>query len=205
MKRCFLLFLSVFLCLGVSAQRFDYGVMAGLRLSQPKDYKTHVGFDLGLTGEYKFTDTTDGWYLGASLIFTSRGWKDVIYGDEMEEYSWKCDAYYLELPVMAGYKVGVGEKTRLSLSAGPYVAAGLFGKSRLDEDVPDVVFGNIYSAGVYRRADYGAKIYAGVEYDKWQIGLSFSNSFRNPATGGWRILKMKDRSLSLQIAYMISR
>lgn len=208
MKRCFFLFTVLFSSLAAFAQGFGYGVTAGLNVSHPKDYRNHVGFNVGLKGEYTFSDSQDCMYLESALLLTSKGWKEDVYEDESEHagiVDWKCDAYYLELPLMAGYKFGINDKARMSLSAGPYVACGLFGKSEVDgvSGVTDV--DNIFSDGMYKRFDYGVKVYAGIDFSKWQLGLSYGHSLQNPIKGGWALQNPKDRTLSVQVAYIINR
>lgn len=208
MKKSLLLLTVLFFSLVAFAQGFSYGVTAGLNVSQPKDYKNHLGFNVGVKGEYLFSDKIDCPYLETSLLFTCKGWKDDVFASEEENagtVDWKCDAYYLELPVMVGYKFGVTDRVRMSASAGPYVACGLFGKSSVDgaHGVTDV--DNIFSDGMYKRFDYGVKVYVGIDFSNWQLGLSYGHSLQNPVKTGWVLQEPKDRTLSVQVAYIINR
>ena len=106
MKRYFFLFTVLCFSLVTFAQEFNYGVTAGLNVSHPKDYRNHVGFNVGVKGEYTFSDKQDCLYLESALLLTSKGWKTDVYADESENAGtadWTCDAYYLELPLMVGY------------------------------------------------------------------------------------------------------
>lgn len=208
MKKVFLLFTVLFSCLATFAQDFSYGVTAGMNVSRPKDYKSHVGFDVGVKGEYAFSDKQDYPYMEASLLFTCKGWKYDVYASENEDagtLDWKCDAYYLELPVMAGYKFGITDRVRLSACAGPYVAYGLSGKSEIGGEPAITGIDNIFSDGMYKRFDYGVKVYVGVDCSNWQFGLSYGHSLQDPVKTGWVSEKPKDRTLSVQVAYIINR
>ncbi len=208
MKRYFFLFTVLCFSLVTFAQEFNYGVTAGLNVSHPKDYRNHVGFNVGVKGEYTFSDKQDCLYLESALLLTSKGWKTDVYADESENAGtadWTCDAYYLELPLMVGYKSGITDRVRISASAGSYVACGLFGKSKV-KDIPAADdIDNIFSDGMYKRFDYGVKLYVGVDYSNWQLGVSYGLSLQNPIKGGWALQDPKDRTFSLQLAYIINR
>ena len=64
---------------------------------------------------------------------------------------------------------------------------------------------NIFSDGMYKRFDYGVKLYVGVDYSNWQLGVSYGLSLQNPIKGGWALQDPKDRTFSLQLAYIINR
>ena len=116
------------------AQKVDFGVLAGLVFSHPKDYNTRTGFSVGAKGIYTFRDNSSSWFVEAQAKLVSKGWKyDIATYDEggnLIYYSdWTCNAYYLEIPVYAGYKFKVNDNCGIFIEAGPYLAAGLFGNS----------------------------------------------------------------------------
>lgn len=207
MKRFFVLLITGLLCIHSFAQEFNYGATAGLLLSHPKGYKTHVGYALGVKGEYSFSDKMDYFYINSSLLFASKGWKDYVY-DEMGEnkYDWTCNAYYIEIPIMAGYKYTLSNGTKLSLELGPYLAVGLFGNSKIDYEDGYFDEDNIFSSGIYKRFDYGLKTYIGLDFSKWQVGISWSKSFENPIKDKWKAIDApKDITYSLLVSYIISK
>lgn len=75
MKKSLLLLTVLFFSLVTFAQGFSYGVTAGLNVSQPKDYKNHLGFNVGVKGEYLFSDKIDCPYLETSLLLHARAGK----------------------------------------------------------------------------------------------------------------------------------
>ena len=116
------------------AQKVDFGVLAGLVFSHPKDYNTRTGFSVGAKGIYTFRENSSSWFVEAQAKLVSKGWKyDIATYDEggnLIYYSdWTCNAYYLEIPVYAGYKFKVNDNCGIFIEAGPYLAAGLFGNS----------------------------------------------------------------------------
>lgn len=203
MKHKAILMLICFLCLNSFAQDFKYGVTASFLLSHPKGYKSHAGYNIGMLGEYSFSDSKDSWYISPSLLFSAKGWKDRV-GDDVDanSYDWNCNVYYMELPVLIGYKYYVNERMKLSFGLGPYLAYGLFGNSKIDiEDSVDD--NNIFSSGAYKRFDYGIKTYVGVDFSKWRVGIGWSKSMQKPTKGKWDTINPKDMTYSFQVSYMI--
>lgn len=89
-----------------SAQKVDFGVLAGLVFSHPTDYNTRTGFSVGAKGIYTFRENGSSWFVEAQAKLASKGWKyDIATYDEggnLVYYSdWTCNAYYLEIPVYA--------------------------------------------------------------------------------------------------------
>lgn len=194
MKKCFMLFAMSLCSLVTFAQGFDYGVTAGLNISKPKDYKNHYGFNLGAKGEYLFSDNMNTFYMESALLFSDKGWEDDVYIDASENNkfaTYRYDTYYLEVPLMAGYKFGVSDKVCASVSAGPYAGIKLFENS----DWGDFE---------YKTFDYGLKVYVGADFSHWQIGVSYNHSMQDPIKH-FALTNPKDRTLSLQVSYIINR
>lgn len=109
------------------------------------------------------------------------------------------------MPFLMGYKYKVNNSTKLSFELGPYFAYGLFGNSKIDYE--DGIYNdhNIFSSGIYKRFDYGLKTYIGLDFSKWQFGISWSKGLQKPTKGKWDAIDPKDISYSFHISYIINR
>ncbi|MCM1078964.1 MAG: PorT family protein [Bacteroidales bacterium] len=204
MKRIVLLLVFCAFHICMSAQRNRLGVTAGLLLSQPEDVNLHVGYSLGVTGEFLLSDKMSGFYLSPSLLFVEKGWRQDVYDLDDNKYDGRCDAYYLEVPVMAGYKWHINGDVRLFVEAGAYVACGLFGNYKLDYEDDEFDDKNIFSSNAYRRFDWGVKAAVGVDVAKWKFAVGYGRSLQKPTKDNWNIYNLKDRSFSLSVSYMIN-
>lgn len=163
------------------AQKVDFGVLAGLVFSHPSDYNTRTGFSVGAKGIYTFRDNSSSWFVEAQAKLASKGWKyDIATYDEggnLIYYSdWTCNAYYLEIPVYAGYKFKVNDDCGIFIEAGPYLAAGLFGNSDVKGGEHNYeYYSNVFADGFYKRFDWGA-------WRKRRCGIPARAGFVRPAS-----------------------
>ncbi len=194
-----------------SAQKVDFGVLAGLVFSHPTDYNTRTGFSVGAKGIYTFRENGSSWFVEAQAKLASKGWKyDIATYDEggnLVYYSdWTCNAYYLEIPVYAGYKFKVNDNCGIFIEAGPYLAAGLFGNSGMKDGENKYeyeYYSNVFADGFYKRFDWGLGGNVGVEYRHLQVSVGLHHSLMNPLKGTLLMPTPKDRSFMLSVAYII--
>lgn len=205
MKHYFVLFCTaILLCNHSFAQKNDYGFTAGLVLSKPNDYHCHTGFFIGMESEHSLLGNDSYLYLNPSLYLIQKGWNDDIYDLDDNKYNWKCDLYYIELPLTTGYKYAATKTTRLFCEAGPYVAYGITGKSKA-KTKEDKYENSVFSSGAYKRFDWGIKLAAGIDIAQWQICMAWESSMKKPTEGGWNAINPKDKSWLLQVSYFITR
>ena len=94
--------------------------------------------------------------------------------------------YYLNIPIHAGYRMGLGDNVKLSVSAGPYLGVGLWGKGtgtvKVSGDVPsdlDIKAGkykvdNVFKDSDLRRFEIGASVKAGLEFkDRYRLSVGY--------------------------------
>lgn len=185
------------------AQGTRFGLTAGFVASKPSDYKMHPGFQIGGKAELLFTKNIPNLYLAPSLLFTSKGWKDEVYDESMDKnLDWKCDAYYLELPVLLGFKVPLRNDYKVVMEFGPYLAYGLFGKSEIEGARQEYKIDNVFSS-VYKRFDFGFKALVGLDIKHWQVGIGYSGSLQKPTRNDWAGISPKDISYYLQVSYFL--
>ena len=113
----------------VGAQSVSYSIKGGLNMSnfygdELDDKNMKVGFHVGVGADLEFVPNMG---IQTGLFFSSKGAKYTFNTAELE-----VNANYLQLPVHFAYKIDVMPGTRVVLHAGPYVAYGVGGKTKLN-------------------------------------------------------------------------
>lgn len=129
MKKSVLFIMLALFSVASFSQITGWNAKVGMNVSNwtTDDLKAKVGFRVGVGTEYAFNDM---WSLQPSLFFSTKGAK--MDSGEMMGASAKVtiNQMYLELPVMAAARFNVAENTNLVVSAGPYLAYGVGGKTK---------------------------------------------------------------------------
>ena len=145
----------------VSYSQISWNAKVGMNMSNftgDSDTDMRVGFNVGVGMEYQFTDM---WSLQPSLMFTQKGAK---LGDM------KANPMYLELPVMAAARFDVANNTNVVINAGPYLACGIAGKSKVD--MGNVEYKeNTFGDGGLKRFDAGLGVGVALELGQIIVGL----------------------------------
>ncbi len=169
-----------------------------------------IGYDVPLC---------DYFSLQPGLIFTGKGAKTQL-GKESDNFYYKATSnpMYLELPVNFVGKIPIGEYSKFFIGAGPYAAAGIAGKNKVETHTlgiaanssKNIVYSNDnpttsqeenYGYGKLKRFDYGVNALAGIEFPKFSIGANYGyglvkiNSGSNNSAND----KGKNRVLSLSL------
>lgn len=201
------------LALNVSAQGLPkFGVEAGVNLSNsswdadPLDKKAKVGFQVGITADYAFTEE---WHLQSGLSFTTKGGK--IEGRLVEDGSMfdgkiTVNQSYLQLPIYAAYKLEVVPGTKIVFNAGPYLAYGIGGKTKVSGDVAildQVATGSgkvdtFGSDGMLNRFDFGLGAGVGAEFGNIVATIRYELGLTNV---GKDDLDYKNRNAALTLGY----
>ena len=198
-------------CDSINAQpSFRKAVTIGISTSHPdggdhlvkdKFFDRFVGGEIGVKGECVFPNNL---YLSSAISLSNRGWNIPVCDMEGNEYKWKCDVYYLEVPIFVGYKYKLSSTADLFCELGPYLALGLWGYSRIniDEGVPSNESKNIFQDGWYRRTCCGARTNVGLNIKQWQWSLGYSYELMKPTKDAWStIINPQSSSLHLNVAY----
>lgn len=165
---------------------FQFGVKGGGNLfgtsMDIKDYadkKIKIGYLVGLSAEYEFTDN---FYLQSGIYFITKGVKlkgDI--GSSTEKKHWKqtFNMQYLELPLLATYKIEMVSDTKVFFNAGPYVSYGIGGKTsilndyvNLDNTVVKEKL-DIFGDNRMKEFDFGLKFGIGLEFEKFTFEWSY--------------------------------
>lgn len=120
--------------LGVSATtgfaQLKWDVKAGLSLSNltQLDGGAKPGYTIGIGADYAFNKS---WSLQSGINFTGKGAKETEYEDGIKEH-YKIFSHYIEVPILAAFKIPVTEDVKVVINAGPYLAAGIGGKAEYE-------------------------------------------------------------------------
>lgn len=180
-------------------------------------------FNVGVMGRFGLSETLD---LETGLLFTGRGSKAETYWNGGADYvKAKFNPYYIEIPLNLVLNVPMENSTSLFFNAGPYVAMGVAGKSKLETSIGpietkserDIEFTNDDPATTeeedasysrLRRFDYGMNIGAGFDLKSvilkanYGIGLRDINSLK-PISGEED--KNMYRTISISVGIPLSR
>lgn len=124
------------------------------------------------------------WALQTGVSFVSKGTNHTIVQAEGFLAQAQVNALYLELPLMVAARFSVNSHTNITLSAGPYCAWGVGGKTRAlgyngsSSSRPDWDSQNVIEINTFgdkgldlRRFDYGGGIGLSVEYQHYIMGV----------------------------------
>ena len=167
--------------------------------------QSNPGFNLGTIIAFPLKGRLS---LETGLLFTSKGFQQKgVDPSGTLYYSFKRDMYYLEVPVLMKGSFPVG-KVELFGMIGPYVAYGLYGYDHTTGtgeyssavEKTSVKWGNdeYYKLD---RLDYGPKFGAGININKFQLGVSYGLGLKNYSNIS--TLKQKNRVVEIYIACKI--
>lgn len=188
-----LLFLFLFVGASLSAQNspLSFGVKAGVNLSNSSynlkdinpdaDKKAKVGFHFGVVAEYALTDA---FALQSGLTFTSKGMViksvDLWIPRGESHITQTTDMQYLQLPILAVYKIEVEPGTKIFFNAGPYLSYGIGGKVttktryvNLGDKAEDKQQYDTFKNNIYKKVDFGVIGGVGAEFGKMFVNLNY--------------------------------
>lgn len=211
-----------------SAQESGFGVRASLNLSNVQnkydgevgggesksdyeyDFKNRVGFNIGVIYDWGISES---FYIQPGLYFTTRGAK-LKESEEDYKYEQKWNLNYLQLPILASYRIALSDNVKWHINAGPYVAVGVGGKVKWEETYDGETDKGDYKAfgtadedsdeekGGLKRFDAGLSFGTGVSIDKFYIGLTYDLGLVNAADKDvWKDYKMRNRNFSIGVGY----
>jgi opacity protein-like surface antigen len=173
------------------------------------DFKMNPGFHVGPTVEFPISEVFS---FETALLISTKGFKisdKETYQDDTYEYKSKCNLLYLDIPLTVKASVNVGEKTSIYGVFGPYLGVGLSGKT-VSEDTyngeknteeVDIKWGSDEESDFLNRLDYGVTFGAGVDYNSFQIGLSYGLGLANISAYTDDDVKIKNRVLGISVGY----
>jgi hypothetical protein len=188
-----------------SAQaQFKIGPKIGMNLSTMTlkssgislDPQMLVGFHAGLITEISFTENLK---LQPGILFSTKGSKyELTFLGETFDYS--LTPGVIEVPVNAFYIYGKGP-VKLILFAGPYVAYGITGKSKINGESQDILYGSTTEDDM-KPFDFGLNFGAGVNVNGFMISAQYGFGLLNLAPDNTGDTDMKNKVIGISVAYM---
>ena len=211
-----------------TAQESGFGIRASLNLSNVNnkydgevasgesksyyeyDFKKRVGFNIGLIYDWGISES---FYIQPGLYFTTRGAK-IKESEEDYKYEEKWKLNYLQIPILASYRIALTDNVKWHINAGPYLAVGVGGKVKWEETYDGDTDKGDYKAfgtadedsdkekGGLKRFDAGLSFGTGVSINKFYIGLTYDLGLVNAADKDtWKDYKMRNRNFSIGVGY----
>lgn len=191
MRKCVLAVLLALVSTVTFAQ-VSWNVKGGLNLSSymgknSDNSEIKLGGRVGLGMEYAINEMVS---LQPSLYYTTKG---VKYSESASAFGLtanadlKCTQMYLEVPIDLQFRFKLADDMNLIMAAGPYIACGVGGKTKLSGDIAGYkgkkdwdTFGD----DGLRRFDAGANLELGMEFDPVIVGVSSQLGFCNVVESG---------------------
>jgi opacity protein-like surface antigen len=211
-KNLFILATVVCFFISVNAQaQFKIGARAGLNLtnismkfdgtkpSGDEKSKMKPGFQVGVVGEFGLGKS---FALQPALLVATQGCKFKV-----EDYKSSTNLTYIQVPINAMYKLGVGNLNIL-FQAGPYLGYAIAGKYKWEEDgkkeSEKIEFGSDEEKHDMKAFDFGLGLGAGVELMKsLQIGLGYNIGLANLSNA--EKTKAHNNGLALTVTYLFGK
>lgn len=190
-----------------------FNVQVGLTqtsMTKSEDYKPEVGYRVGVGLEVPIDKR---WSFQTALFFLNKSFsfeKNVVVGEFPFATGYdrinylldsKINALYLQLPLQVAVRIPVYKQYSVKISAGPYVACGVGGKSSTRVGRTFVENGNgqsdgsivpdndvqrnkvkTFSSNGLKRFDWGVALGADFEYKRWLAGVGFEYGLTPMAT-----------------------
>jgi len=179
----------------MAQNKITWYAKAGLNVSNwtsGDDTKNKIGYRIGGGMDYAFTKT---WSLQPSLYFSAKGTK--ISGDILEQ---TVNQMYLVLPVMAAARFHIADYTNIVVSAGPYAAYGIAGKTK--RTVSDSAEEKISTFGDYGVKRFDAGLAAGVALEFGQLILGVEGQLGLVKVLDFGTSKPKNINIAITLGYL---
>lgn len=166
-----MLFCGVLTGFAQSGGDLRFGVTGGMNVPNITDMETdcRIGFNIGGRVEYNFSES---FFMTSGLLLTQKGY------DSDEGFS--ANPLYLEIPIHFGGRYSLGNSVSIFGETGPYLAFGVGGKAKYEENVDGVnveVKDDFFGDNAGNTFDFGWGLRAGVEVSNIQIHLGYEYGF----------------------------
>lgn len=202
MKNYFKLFLTAAILLfsvnSYALLPVSLGVKGGVNLSNFSgdldDTKSKAGFNAGLTLDVDIPLTSFGITTGLEL--TTKGAKiDKKYFEDGKDATF--NAMYLQVPIHANYKLSIAPTTKIVFHAGPYLAYGIGGKTKVEGEKEDT-----FGKDGFDKFDFGLGIGAGLQVWKFGVDLGWDLGLKNISGSSEGKVKNQNAYLSFSYRFM---
>ena len=129
---------NVYIQLQPVEQGFSWNVKAGVSLfsyRRPDGLDERTGFSVGAGVEYNFSRH---WAIQSGLMITSKGataeyegYSPLSSSTDPISYKAKISPIYLDIPILAAFKIDISNHVKFAINIGPYLSVGMGGKYEL--------------------------------------------------------------------------
>ena len=184
--RKFITLVCVVFCTMTAQAQITWNVKGGIGAANchgdVEGLSNHLVGKIGVGIEKPFSKN---WSVMPSLEIA---WKGAEYSAEEEDgYKETLDIFYLQVPIVAAYRINLNDSWNITLKAGPYFAYGLSGRMKgtddkgmsFDENIfKDIVYGDPYSGSDWtqkagKRFDAGLDLGVDFEYHRFVFGAEY--------------------------------
>ena len=161
-----------------STEEITFGIEGGISFSSFRgdfDLDHRTGFNIGAVVNIPILESL---YVKSGIRFIQKGAKYDDYDfDDNEEEDFKCNAAYIEIPILASYRYNFDNSSQLQINVGPYLAFGVGGKTKIEftdnlddnyEYYEGYEFDTFGDDGPLNRFDLGLE---------FSIGITLANQF----------------------------
>ena len=206
MKTSLKFLMALFLMFAMTAvhAQVKFGPKVGMNLSTMTlkssgislDPKMLVGFHAGVISEIGLTENL---FLQPGVLFSSKGSKYELTLLE-QTFKFSMAPGVIEVPVNVLYSFGTGS-VKLNLFAGPYVALGITGKTKIDGESQDISYGSSDEDDM-KPFDFGLNFGAGVNINGFLISAQYGFGLANLAPDTSGDSEMKNKVLAISMGYL---
>lgn len=156
--------------LNVSAQE-NWSVKVGAGLSslagsEADGAKSAFAYKIGLGYEFGISES---FAIEPALMLSNKGFKvDGIDG--------AINRYFVELPILAAFKISLSDEMKLIINAGPYLGYGILGS-----DIEWYGYGTSNIFDEYKRFEAGAQVGVKVAFGCLEVGAEYNRAFTKAA------------------------
>lgn len=222
MKKSLLVIMLALFSMGTYAQ-VSWNAKAGMNISNwsgnygvNQSTSSKLGFKMGVGMEYSFNNT---WSIQPSLLLSTKGMKvtDVPMlkaNYEITDFSLTVNQMYIEMPINAQARFALCNYMNIVVSAGPYFAYGIGGKSTAKTtfengssvELNSQTFGNeISEDGLsdlnLNKFDFGVGGGVALEFGKLSLGMETQFGLTNLMKGDNSSESIKNTNFGLTLGY----
>ncbi len=172
----------------------NIGPRVGLNISSItgdiEDVKSKVGFNIGAAVEFNLIKSFG---INTGLFYTTKGTKT-------KGVDITANAGFLEIPVMASYRLNFTEDTQLQVNFGPYFAYGINGKTTVKEDGDKRKYDTFGDDGLgLKRFDCGLGVGTSLAISKFVFGVNYQFGLTNLSDDD--DASVKNSNVSISVGY----
>lgn len=157
--------------------KVTFGVKGGMNISNfwddLDDADAKVGVNVGVTLDVGFTERL---FLLTGLEYNTKGAKTsgLLLNSTNAGYAKvTLNPMYIQLPLHFGYKLPIGQTTKIVFRGGTYFAYGVGGKAKLSLSSYGNEKVDVFQDGLLKKFDFGLGTGVGVELGKIALGMTY--------------------------------